>query len=75
MFEMLVCVSKNMPAITAFITARKKKCNQKLNNEQLSWSFERKQKPTLIVISLFALLLHTLLANFFWAPLGSFGLF
>ena len=49
---MPVCVSKNLPAITAFITARKKKCNQKLNNEQLSWSFERKQKPTLIVISL-----------------------
>ena len=50
---MPVCVSKNLPAITAFITARKKKCNQKLNNEQQSWSFERKQKKnTLIVISL-----------------------
>jgi hypothetical protein len=36
MFEcLLVCVSKNLPAITAFITARKK-CNQKLNNEQQS---------------------------------------
>jgi hypothetical protein len=44
-------VSKNLPAITAFITARKK-CNQKLNNEQQSWSFEWEQKPTLIVISL-----------------------
>jgi len=51
LFVMPVCVSKNLPAITAFITARKK-CNHKLNNEQQSWSFERKQKPTLIVISL-----------------------
>ena len=29
------------------------------------------KNPTLIVISLFALLLHTLLVNFFWAPLDS----
>jgi hypothetical protein len=38
-----------------------------------SWSFERKQKPTLIVISLCPFL-HTLLANFFLALFGSFGL-
>ena len=44
MFECLFECLKDLPAITAFITARKKKCNQKLNNEQLSWSFERKQK-------------------------------
>ena len=34
MFECLFECLKDLPAITAFITARKKKCNQKLNNEQ-----------------------------------------
>ena len=69
---MPVCVSKNLPAITAFITARKKKCNQKLNNEQQSWSFERKQKThSYCYFSLpFCFILYWLISfGLLWAPL------
>jgi len=34
----------------------------------------KENKNPLLLLFLFALLLHTLLANFLWAPLGSFGL-